>query len=135
MALADHDDSRWPIVVVRMPVGAMTTAEFDRHLQHLAGYLQRGEAHALIIHLGESDLLGENRHQIAAHHRAHAAAVRSYLRGVALIVSAPIHRAMYGAIDSLLGSPYPLRTFSSQEEAEAWATQIVAHRPSSRPRP
>ena len=133
MALAIHDDSRWPIVLVRMPAGSMTTAEFDRHLQLLAGYLRRGEAHALVIDLGESDLVGENRRQLTEYYRIHAAAVKACLRGVALIVRAPIHRAMYGAIDALLGPPYPLRSFPLEEEAVAWASQVVALRPSARP--
>jgi hypothetical protein len=133
MPLATHDDSRWPIVIVHMPAGSMTTADFDRHLQQLAVYLQRGEAHALVIDIGEGDLVGENRRQLAEHHRIHAAAVRACLRGVALVVRAPIHRVMYWAIDALLGSPHPLRTFASLGDAEAWGRQMVAHRPSSPP--
>ena len=133
MAMVIHDKSQWPIVVVHMPAGSMTTAEFDHHLQLLAGYLRRGEAHALVVELGESDLVGENRRQLAEHYRIHAAAVKSCLRAVALVCRTPIHRAMYGAIDAMLGSPYPLRGFTSREEAEAWASQVVANRPSSSP--
>jgi hypothetical protein len=116
-----------------MPAGQMTSEEFDRHLQQLAVYLRRGEAHAVIIDIGESDLVGENRRQLAEHHRIHASALTSCLRGVGLIVRAPLHRAMYGAVDALLGSPYPLRSFGSLEEAVAWGHQVVAHRPSGRP--
>jgi hypothetical protein len=133
MPLATHDDTRWPIVIVRMPAGPMTTAEFDHHLQQLAAYLQRGEAHALVIDIGEGDMVGENRRQLAEHHRIHAAAVQAHLRGVALVVHAPIHRAMYGAIDALLQAPYSFRRFDSLEDAEAWASQTVARRPSSGP--
>jgi hypothetical protein len=133
MVLATHDDSRWPVVIVRMPTGSMTTAEFDVHLQQLAAYLQRAEAHALVIDIGEGDLLGENRQQIAEHHRVHSAAVRAHLRGVALVVRAPIHRAMFGAIDSLLGTLYPFRKFPSLEEAETWASEMVTRKPSFAP--
>ena len=133
MPLAIHDDARWPVVIVRMPAGSMTTEEFDRHLEQLVAYLERGEPHALVIDIGEGDLVGENRHQLTEHHRIHAVAVRAFVRGVALVVRAPIHRVMYGAIDALLGSPYPFRRFDSLEEAEAWATQALTQRPSSRP--
>jgi hypothetical protein len=124
--LALHDDTHWPVVVVRMPSGSMTTGEFDVHLQHLARYLKRGEAHALVIDIGESDLLGVNRQQLTEHQRVHAAAVREHLRAVAVVVRAPIHRAMYTAVHDLLESPYPLRRFDSLADAEAWAGRVVA---------
>lgn len=111
----------------------MTSEEFGLHLQRLASYLRRGEAHALVIDIGEGDLDGENRRQLAEHHRVHAGAVRELVRGVALVVRAPIHRVMYGAIDALLGAPYPFRRFASFEEAEVWAGQVVGQRAASRP--
>jgi hypothetical protein len=130
--LAIHDDTRWPLIIVRMPTGSMTAADFDAHLQRLVGHLQRREPHGLVIDMGDCDLNGENRRQLADHYRLHAAEVREHLRAVAMVVYSPIHRAMYRAIHALLGSPYPLRSFASFDEAEAWVSQVVR---SSRPPP
>ncbi|MGC4069236.1 MAG: hypothetical protein QM784_32225 [Polyangiaceae bacterium] len=61
-----YDDSRWPIVQVTTPTHVMTEEEFERHLDELTAFHERGEFFGFLFDVRQSPApTAEQRRKVA----------------------------------------------------------------------
>jgi hypothetical protein len=127
MAGPRYDESRWPVVVVRLPPGALAEGEDEAHLAHVSSYFARCEPFALVMcpHARGSTLTFAQRRRIGERTRLDSLTRGPFLRGIAVVVRSQIERGLAGAVLWLMRPPYPVRFFADLDEAVRWADAAV----------
>lgn len=121
---ATLDESRWPRVYVTWPAEAMEDEQFESIVSAMSKLLERRERY-VIIHDARRAVrpTPKQRAYAAAAQKRDAEGTRRLLAGVALTVSSPLTAGVVTAINWIAPPPYPIKTFSKMDEAEAWATE------------
>ena len=121
------DESRWPRVYVIWPAGAVSDAEFQRAVERLSSYIDRGEHYVIIHDARRAARPSPKQRAFAAdQQKLTADSAARWLLGAAVVVSNPLTAGVVRAINWLSPPTYPQRVFSSLDEAEAWADQQLS---------
>jgi hypothetical protein len=121
------DASRWPLVEVTWPTKAVSDEEFQRAVGELSAFSHRKQRFVTLHRAIKAARPTPNQRAFAAKQQAADAPVsRRWLCGVAVVVNSPLLAGVVTAINWLIPSPYPLRTFSSLNEAKAWLDTRLA---------
>lgn len=127
MALPEYDESRWPIVVIRLPGTEMSDEEFDLHLARIEAYLARGTPIVMVFGEGAAPSMSPSqRRKMAARMKHDLAAHPGILAGIGHVGSSPTLRSLGAAIAWLVPTPYPIRSFAERDAALAWASRRLA---------
>jgi hypothetical protein len=120
-----HDESAWPVVVA-CPVGESTDGDVEEYVRRHDALVARGEAHVVVMDSRQGKLMRpEHRKRLAAWIASHAAELRKCRMGLAFVSNSALVRGMLTATYWLSPPPYPYRTFSSLDEAMAWARSLL----------
>jgi hypothetical protein len=115
------DASRWPLVEVTWPTRPVSDEEFQRAIAELSAFSHRKERFVTLHRAIKASRPTPNQRAIAAKQQAaDAPFTRRWLCGVAVVVGSPMLAGVVTAINWLMPPPYPLKTFSSLNDAKAW---------------
>lgn len=128
------DESRWPLVIVRI-VGTPTDDELDAFLAESTVRLQRKEIQVSIIDVSRADRApATQRRKQADWMRDHENLLRRRSAGMAYVITNPMVRGVLTAIMWLQPLPVEHTVVSTLEEAERWAlAQLEKHRGAAPP--
>ncbi|HEX8822818.1 MAG TPA: STAS/SEC14 domain-containing protein [Archangium sp.] len=116
------DDSRWPLLLVRLP-GTLSAQGQEECLATLVDYLRRGKL-LLLMDLSRIGLVPlDQRWRQVEWFEKHEHLLRERVLGTALILTSPIVRLSISAILYFKPLPIPLATFNDQGSAEAWVAE------------
>lgn len=127
MAAIDVDESRWPLVVIRWPAGAISDADIDAFLEASMAQLARGERFGS-LHDGvrASGLDGKQRKRMSDHVNRNRGLLERWHVAAAIVASSAVVRGMITAINWVSPPPFPQRQFATRAEAEAWLLGVLA---------
>ena len=129
------DDSRWPLLVLRLP-GTLSLSQFEACLAGLAGYLRRGERFVLLVDLRRVSLVPlDQRWRQVEWLEEHDQLVRDHVIGSANIITSPLVRLAVSAILYFKRAPVPLTFVADERAAEAWAEERLEEERRARPPP
>ena len=116
------DQTRWPLVRVVVPPHNPDDESFERHLAALDALLDRQQPFVTVLDArAAGGMPTKQRERLRQHRRAAFFQTQRHQRAVAFVVESAFQRAVLAAILWLAPEPCPSRTFSSVDEAEAWA--------------
>jgi hypothetical protein len=122
-----YDEGHWPVLLVTMPVNELNDRELVHHIDRLSSYLERGVPCAHVIDVRRTASLGaDSRRLIAERLDQDEERYPGLLRGVAIVLSTPLHRGIFKAMSWLSRTPRPLEAFSEVQAAMLWARRLVA---------
>lgn len=123
------DASQWPRVYVVWPPAPVDDAEFEAAVLAMSALQKRREPF-VIIHDARRAVrpTPKQRAFAAAQQKLDAESSRRLLKGVALVTASPLIAGVLRAINWITPVPYPQKTFSAMEPAEAWATAQLEQR-------
>ncbi len=123
------DDSKWPRVYVVWPPEPLEDGEFEAAVLAMSAFLKRREPFVIIHDARRAVRPTPKQRAFAADkQKADAEGSRRLLKGVALVTASPLIAGVLRAINWITPVPYPQKTFSSMETAEAWATAQLPER-------
>jgi hypothetical protein len=121
-----YDDSEWPLFRVRMPRVAMSEEEFFRYLKHVDDLFLRGDRFAIVIDVRDAPIhTAKERQEVARRTRASHARYPHRLAAMGIVMSTPLQRGIFTAINWLTGPAFPVRPFSTTKEAEVWLKEML----------
>ena len=122
-----HDESPWPLVIVS-PIGESSDADLDEYVRRHDALMARAQPHVVVMDARQGRLVRpEHRKRLAAWNKANEPTLRRCRLGLAFVSDSTLERGVLTATSWLSPPPYPYRTFSSLEEASAWARDLVQH--------
>ena len=117
------DDSRWPLLQVRLP-GTLSTAAYEACLATLSRYFERGERFVIISDLRRVGMVPlDQRWRQVEWFEEYDQQVRDYVIGVAHIITSPLVRLSVSAIMYFKRVPLPLVIVADWNSAETWALE------------
>jgi hypothetical protein len=117
------DDSRWPLLVLRLP-GNLTSHAQQDCLDTFADYLRRGERFVMIADLSRVGVVPlDQRWRQVEWFEKHERALLACVQGSAVIITSPLMQLSLSAILHFVRLYPPLATFATQAGAEAWAAR------------
>lgn len=120
---ATVDDSQWPRVYVTWPAAPLADEDFEAAVREMSALLERRERYVIIHDARRAVRPTPNQRALAAEHQKRdAESTRRLLKGVALVTASPVIAGVLTAINWIFPAPYPMKTFSTMNAAEAWAT-------------
>jgi hypothetical protein len=126
-ARVEIDESKWPIVYATWPAQQLDDEAFEAMVLAMSGFNQRGQPYVVIHDARRAARPTPKQRAFAAERqRLDAEVARKWLRGAALVVSNPLIAGVVTAINWIVPSPYPQKTFSAMADAEAWVRQRLA---------
>ncbi|HTV21124.1 MAG TPA: hypothetical protein VMG12_20705 [Polyangiaceae bacterium] len=132
MAAPSFDDSDWPVYRIRLARFAMTEPEFFAYLKTVDDLFLRGDRFALAIDARDAPIhTPKERQEIAQHMRASHARYPYRLVAMGIVMSSPVQRGIFTAINWLAGPTYPTRPFRTMKEAEVWLREMLSVRKGS----
>ena len=121
-----HDESRWPYVVVTLPARELTDSEYVEYLDGLKRYRSRREPFGFVLDVRMAPPLNAERRRLTAERMDQD--IQPDGRGcigVAVVLSSPVARAVFKAIGWLRQRPYPFVAVSSVEQGLAWLRTLA----------
>lgn len=112
---------RYPLLLVTTPAGPTSDEELGRFLQQIRTELAHGVPVVMVLDARRAQLCASQRAAVADASRRDARRYPDILRAVAIVHRSPLERAITTAIGWLVDPPYPVRTFSTLQEAVHWA--------------
>lgn len=122
MAYLGSDLSEWPIVHAQFAPGATSSEDVAAFFSEQRLWLERQEPFAIILRVGDH-LDAATRKLVAEKIRENANLSRRYVKAQAIVHSSMIVRGVLTAIHWLTPSPFPEKTFSSNESARDWVEE------------
>ncbi|OJH42119.1 hypothetical protein [Cystobacter ferrugineus] len=117
------DDSRWPLLVLRLP-GNLSTPEHLACLDAFAAYLQRGERFVMLVDLSRVGMVPlDQRWRQVEWFEKHERALLKCVQGTAVLLTSPLVQLSLSAILHFIRFYPPLATFADLAGAEAWAAR------------
>jgi len=114
------DDSRWPLLIVR-PTSAVDDPDaLDASYRALERVLAKRSRMLMLFDLRGASSSPSRRRRLLDWGLRHEAELRAYLGANALVVGNSLERGFVTAMLWLHPVPWPMRVFSSLEEAESW---------------
>jgi hypothetical protein len=136
MIVPSYDDSGWPVFRIRLPHAAMCESEFSAYLKTVDDLFLRGERFALVIDARDAPVhSAKERQEIAQHMRSSHARYPYRLAAMAIVMSSPVQRGIFTAINWMAGPTYPIRPFRAVKDAEAWLREMLLVRKGSGQQP
>lgn len=127
-----YDDSEWPLFRVCLPKMAMSESEFLAYLTHMDELFLRGDPFAVVLDVRDAPPpTPKERQEIARRIRASHARYPARLVAMGIVMSSALERGIFTAINWLAGPAYPLRSFVTTGDAEAWLQQMLQRREDS----
>jgi len=128
MAAIDVDDTRWPLVVIRWPSGAIAETDVEEFLRRSVSHLGRHERFAS-LHDGvrASGLDSKGRKRMSDHVNANRELLKRWHVAAAIVSSSAMVRGVVTAVNWLSPPPFPQRQFATREEAEAWLRGMLTN--------
>jgi hypothetical protein len=116
-----YDDSNWPLYRISLPAKDLNDEEFASFLDALDGLFLRREMFGVVLDARRAPLLGAKRRQtVGKHAKASLERHPGLLTGFAVLLSSPMQRGVFTAIQWILRSVPPTRAFATLLEAEMW---------------
>lgn len=132
MRAPSYDDSEWPLFRIRLARLAMSETEFLAYLKKVDDLFLRGDRFAVLIDAREAPLhTAKERQEIARHMRASHARWPYRLAALAIVMTSPLQRGTFTAINWLAGPTHPIRPFRGMHDAEVWLRQMLSLRKGS----
>lgn len=132
MAAPSYDDSEWPVFRIRLSRLAMSEAEFSAYLKAVDDLFLRGDRFVLAIDARDAPIhTPRERQEIALHMRASHARYPYRLAAMGIVMSSPVQRGIFTAINWMAGPTYPIRPFRAMGDAETWLRQMLLVRKGS----
>jgi hypothetical protein len=126
MAHVEIDESRWPRVYVKWPVGPLTDEEFKQAVTRLSDFTRRRQPYVTILDARNSTRPTPLQRRFAAERQRLDAEYSSrWLLGSAIVVSNPVLVGVITAINWVFPPPYPQKIFASLAAAEVWIEQQI----------
>jgi hypothetical protein len=117
------DDSRWPLLVLRLP-GILTASAQQACLDTLGAYLGRGERFVMLVDLARVDMVPlDQRWRQVEWLEEHERSLVKCVQGASVIVTSPLMRLSLSAILHFKRVDLPLAIFPDLRGAEIWAAQ------------
>ncbi len=134
MALPSYDISKWPLVVIEAPASGATDEEMTEHMAKVAALYSRAGSFAMVVDVtlaprpppGQRRLLGD---ALTQHERSNP----GKLKGMAMVVASDLQRGIITAVSWFFRPSYPMRVFSSREQAVTWARSMLDGAQETRP--
>lgn len=120
MAADESPEIIWVVVPT-----VLTTADLDRTLHELEGYLGRKRPYFLLFDLGATLPDAVQRKRLTDHMRDNQEAIECWVRGLGVVVPSPIARKLMTAIMWFAPPKMPHRICSDRAEAEAWVQKLL----------
>jgi hypothetical protein len=129
-----HDDSSWPIVVVKMSSEPRSYDEMTDHLAKVRALSARGK-HALIFDIRAASPLTpvERKRVVESMERSERAPGGSNTISVAQVCGGPVQAGILTVIMWLARPPYPSKAVSTMEDALAWTREQLANARADQP--
>jgi hypothetical protein len=132
MAAPSYDDSGWPVFRIRLSHFAMSESEFAAYLKTVDDLFLRGDRFAVVIDARDAPVHSpKERREIAQHMRASHARYPYRLAAMGIVMSSPVQRGIFTAINWLAGPTYPMRSFRAVNDAEVWLRAMLLVRKGS----
>jgi hypothetical protein len=132
MAAPSYDDSGWPVFRIRLSHFAMSESEFAAYLKTVDDLFLRGDRFAVVIDARDAPVHSpKERQEIAQHMRASHARYPYRLAAMGIVMSSPVQRGIFTAINWLAGPTYPMRPFRAVKDAELWLRAMLLVRKGS----
>lgn len=122
-ARATFDDSRWPLLRLHLS-GTLSSQGHEECLATLGGYVHRRERFLLLVDVTQVGMVPlDQRWRQVEWFEEHEVLLRETVLGSAVVLTSPVVRLAISAILFFKPLPIPCTTFSTVDEAEAWAAQ------------
>lgn len=125
VAIEEHlayvvDDSRWPVLALRPTPWVDDPAALDATYRALERVLAKRRRMLMLFDLRGASSSPARRRRLLEWGLRHEIELRAYLGASALVVGNGFERGFVTAMLWLHPMPWPMRVFSSRDEAEAW---------------
>lgn len=117
------DDSRWPLLALRPTASVDDPAALDATYRALERVLAKRRRMLMLFDLRGARSSPARRRRLLEWGLRHEVELRAYLGASALVVGNGLERGFVTAMLWLHPMPWPVRVFSSRDEAEAWLLQ------------
>ena len=116
-----YDDSRWPLYRIILADEALSDREFDHFVATLDGLYERGQRYVVLLDARSAPPLDARRRQLLGERgKAINARKPERLSGVAVVLSSPLQRGIFTAIQWVARMHDRARAFATVAEAETW---------------
>jgi|GEM_PF-2497793 len=114
------DDSRWPLLALRPTALVDDPAALDATYRALERVLAKRRRMLMLFDLRGASSSPPRRRRLLEWGLRHEAELRAYLGASALVVGNGFERGFVTAMLWLHPVPWPMRVFTTRDEAEAW---------------
>lgn len=121
MEKATYDISGWPVLLVTMSASPMNAGEFDRFLEKIGSYFERGRLGLVVDVRSHGGLTASQRRTIANWLDEVAERHPGRLACLGVVLSSAAQRGIFKAISWLIKAPFERAAFSELEPAKKWA--------------
>jgi hypothetical protein len=118
---ATYDISGWPVLLVTISASPMNAVEFDRSLDKIATYFERGRLGLVVDARSSGGLTASQRRIIANWLDDMAARHPGRLACLGVVLTSAAQRGIFKAISWLIKAPFERAAFSELEPAKKWA--------------
>jgi hypothetical protein len=130
---ARFDESRWPVVVVTMPVEPLEGAAFTKYLADAQRYYTRGQHFGFVFDIRNAPLMSASQRRMIADEIDRAAREFPTIRAVqGVVIASAMQRGIVKAINWLARQPAPTEVFATVEEAVAWVQKELRAAPAGK---
>jgi hypothetical protein len=120
-----YDESKWPLLVVKMPAVAVSDQAFAVHLAKMSAYFARGERFGFVVDALEAPPLNAiRRRQVADLIDREMELHGDNLIGLAVALSSPVARGVFKVIQWTSRTRHPMMSFDAVEPALAWLRRL-----------
>ena len=117
------DEARWPLVVLRATAAVDDPDALNASYRALERVLAKQRRFLMLFDLRGASSSPSRRRRLLDWGLRHEQALRAYLGASGLVVGNGFERGFVTAMLWLQPVPWPMRVFSSLQEAEAWLMQ------------
>jgi hypothetical protein len=118
---ATYDVSNWPVLLTTISSTPMTTQEFQRHLDRMGSFFERGRLGLVVDVRSGSVLSASERKMLATWFDEMVVQHPGRFACFAVVLSSQIQRGIFKAISWLASSPFEREAFAELEPATRWA--------------
>src|SRR5688572_22807501 len=126
MSKIQVDETHWPLVVTRWPVGEISDSDCEEYLRLSLQLSARQQRH-VVLHeaVAETSLSAKQRRTMGDHIKQHKEALKAHVAGAAIVSSSMAIRGLITAINWVSPPPFPQKVFKSRNEAETWLRSLL----------
>ena len=130
---ARFDESRWPVVVVTLPVEPLEGEALTKYLAEAKRYYTRGQSFGFVFDIRNAPPMTASQRRIIAEEIDRAAHEFPTIRAVqGVVIASAVQRGIVKAINWLARQPAPTEVFATVEEAVAWVQKELRAVPATK---